>query len=208
MTEFIDTFNDELHSNHTLQLLRYLSEFNILLTTTSRKQLIVYKYNSNGCLTSLKYKSPIDAVCYTSKAPLLIFTGDSNGHLSKWEQRQASQIIYGSEDMIKSELVARESSRMQGMRGNKSNTDRTEFLKKDLNQIKKTNVIVKMLFVENLDLIVAACEDSGIFVWGFDQEAVKILKNMNYDEALEVKKKKKKSAHKAEKSITSSILIV
>jgi hypothetical protein len=122
VTEFIDTFNDELHSNHTLHLLRYLSEFNILLTTTSRKQLIVYKYNPNGCLTSLKYKSPLDAVCYTNKAPLLIFTGDSNGDLSKWEQRQASQIIYGSEDLIKSELVVRESSSMQGLREKKAHT--------------------------------------------------------------------------------------
>jgi len=138
----------------------------------------------------LKYKSPIDAVCYTSKVPLLIFTGDSNGKMSKWEQRQASQIIYASEDMIKSELVMRESSRMQGMRDSKS---RNEFLKKDLNQIKKTNIISKMLFVEKLDLILAACEDSGIYVWGFDQEAVKILKNMNYDEVTELKKKKKKN---------------
>jgi len=70
--------------------------------------------------------------------------------------------------------------------------DRTEFLKKDLNQIRKTNVVVKMIFVESLDLIVAACEDSGIFVWGFDQEAVKILKNMNYDEDVDVKKRRRK----------------
>ncbi len=73
-----------------------------------------------------------------------------------------------------------------------SRADRTEFLKKDLNQIRKTNVVVKMIFVESLDLIVAACEDSGIFVWGFDQDAVKILKNMNYDEVVDVKKKRRK----------------
>ena len=200
VTEFIDTFNDEIHSNHTLLLLKYLNEFNLLLTTTSRKQLIVYKYNPNGCLTSLKFKTTMDALCYTSKVPLLIFTGDSTGNLTKWEQRQASQIIYGSENLIKSELVMRESSRMQGLNAIKAaqqnpnaNTEQDEFMRSDLAQIKKTNVILKMVFIESLDMILAACEDNSIYVWGFDSEAVKILKNMKYDENDLKKKKAEKS---------------
>lgn len=104
VTEFIDTFNDEKHSTHSIQLLKYFNEFNMLLATTSHKQLIVYKYNPNGCLTSLKFKSNMDSVCYTSKIPILIFTGDTGGDITKWEQRQASQIIYNSEHLIKSKL--------------------------------------------------------------------------------------------------------
>lgn len=61
----------------------------------------------------------------------------------------------------------------------------------NLNQIKKTNVILRMKFVESLDLILAACEDNSIYVWGFDQEAVNILKNMKYEEKNKNKKKKK-----------------
>jgi hypothetical protein len=76
----------------------------MLLATTSHKQLIVYKYNPNGALTSLKFKVNMDSLCYTSKIPILIFTGDTSGDITKWEQRQASQIIYNSENLIKSKL--------------------------------------------------------------------------------------------------------
>ena len=66
-----------------------------------------------------------------------------------------------------------------------------QYLKnKDLAQIKKTNVILRMIFVERLDLILAACEDSSIYVWGFDQDAVNILKNMKYEEKMKFKSKK------------------
>ena len=202
VTEFIDTFANEAHGNHGLHLLKYLNEFNMMLATTNRKQLIVYKYNPNGCLTSLKYKKTLDSLCYTSKIPILIFSGDSNGEMFKWEQRHTSQIIYGNEHMIKSELVMRETSRIQGasfsktkgLRGSrfvKQTAQSDEFLKSDINQIKKSNVILKMIYVESLDLVVAACEDANIYVWGFDQEAVKILKNMKYDE----NEKKKDNKH-------------
>ena len=85
-----------------------------MLATTSRKQLLVYRYNSNSCITRLKYKATLDSICFTSKFPILIFTGDSNGTIVKWEQRQSNQLIYGSENLIKSELVIKESSKMQG----------------------------------------------------------------------------------------------
>lgn len=86
-----------------------------MLASTSRKQLLVYKYNPNGCITSLKYKATLDSICFTSKFPILIFTGDSNGSIVKWEQRQSNNLIYDSEDLIKSEMVVKESSKMQGM---------------------------------------------------------------------------------------------
>lgn len=165
-----------------------------MLATTSRKQLIVYRYNSCGCLTSLKYKQPIDSICYTSKIPILIFTGDTNGNVCKWEQRQSNQLIYGSENLMKSEFVAKESSRIQGQskinnQANNnsavSNNDQKASRPSSSSQVvlfRKTNVVLKMLFVESLDLVLAACEDACIYVWGFDDEAVKILKNMKYSD--------------------------
>lgn len=92
----------------------------------------------------------------------------------------------------------RESSRMQGLNAIKAgqqnpNAEQDEFMRSDLTQIKKTNVILKMVFIESLDMILAACEDNSIYVWGFDAEAVKILKNMKYDEN-DVKKKKEEVA--------------
>lgn len=112
ITDFIDTFVEETQGN--LQLLKYLPEYNLMLTTTSRRQLIVYKYNPSGCLTSLKCRQTLDSVCFTNKAPILTFTGDSTGSVSKWEQRQSNQLIYSYEVLLKSEFATKESSKMQG----------------------------------------------------------------------------------------------
>lgn len=75
---------------------------------------------------------------------------------------------------------------------------------KDLNQIKKTNVILRMKFVESLDLILAACEDNSIYVWGFDQEAVNILKNMKYEEKNKTKKKNKNTTFRDDQPETQT----
>lgn len=112
VTNFIDTFAEETQNN--LQLLKYIPEFSYMLATTSRRQLLVYKYNPSGCLTSLKCRQTLDSVGFTRKVPILIFTGDSNGQVLKWEQKQSNQLIYGSEMMFKSEFAPRESSRIQG----------------------------------------------------------------------------------------------
>ena len=165
-----------------------------MLATTSRRQLLVYKYNPSGCLTSLKYNQPLDSICYTSKVPILIFTGDSNGSVCKWEQQQLNQLIYASESLLKSELVQKESSKIQGQipikksnqnNDSSNNQDSSSIDAENNNQatpIKRTNIILKMVFIECLDLLLAASEDGNIYVWGFDQEAVKILKNMKYTE--------------------------
>lgn len=39
-----------------------------------------------------------------------------------------------------------------------------------------------MVFVESLDLLLAACEDACIYVWGIDEEGVRILRGMDYKE--------------------------
>ena len=181
VTDFVDTFQEETEGSQCFHLLKYLTDFNLMLATTSRKQLIVYKHNPNGSITSLKYKKTLDSICYTSKVPILIFTGDSNGNVFKWEQKQTNQFVYSSEQLLKSEKVIKESSRIQGQ--SKVSPKNSYVIKKNQNLLsKKTNVVLKMIFVENMDLILAACEDASIYVWGFDEEAVKILKNMKYQE--------------------------
>ena len=193
VTDFIDTFVSETKGNHSLQLLKYLNDYNIMLASTSRRQLIVYRYNPSGCLTSLKCKNTLDSVCFTSKVPILIFTGDTNNQVSKWEQKQSNQLVYLCENLLKSEMVAKESSRIQGQakqniqkienNNNGSNLNFNSNKQSQLDEyanIKKTNIILKLVYVENLDYILAACEDASIYVYCFDEEAVKILKNMKF----------------------------
>ena len=58
--------------------------------------------------------------------------------------------------------------------------------------MKKTNIVLKLLYLESMDLIFGACEDSSIYVWGFDHEAVKLLKNMKITTSEEEENKRMK----------------
>lgn len=99
--------------------------------TNGRRHLIVWKYNSSGCLTTLKNKCAMESLTYSKlcsvvstfksetffktfcrrfvltiyqsifivffiarKVPLLIFSGGSNGHVSKWERLQSNNFMY------------------------------------------------------------------------------------------------------------------
>lgn len=104
---------EQTQEKYYLQLIKYFTDFNVLVTTTSRKQLIVYKYNPFGCLTSIKHKKSLDSICYTQKPPILAFTGDLED-IYKWEQTQSNQLIYSSERLIKTDNVVSVSSNYQG----------------------------------------------------------------------------------------------
>lgn len=41
----------------------------------------------------------------------------------------------------------------------------------------------RSIYVEELDLLVVACEDSKIYVWGFDYEAVKTLHRLGKEQS-------------------------
>jgi WD40 repeat protein len=175
VSAFSDTFAEEALESSYICLLKYISEYSMLLASTSRKQLIAYKHNQNACITSLKCMQTLDSICYTNKAPILFFTADSDANVQKWEQSPSNQIVYTSETLLKSERVLRESSISQG--GLKASTSESA-----KSMSKKTNIIWRLSFVESLDLILAACEDGNIYVWGFDEEADRILKDMYYGE--------------------------
>jgi WD40 repeat protein len=149
-----------------------------MLATTTRRQLILYRYNSTGPLTCLKYKQTLDSICFTNKSPILIFTGDTSGQVVKWEQKHSNQVVFTHETLLKSEFAERESSKIQGATKEKSKILNNNNKLSKMLSVKQTNIILKLLYVESIDLILGACEDASIYVWGFDQEAVKLLKNM------------------------------
>ena len=114
ITDFIDTFKQDILDNLNLQLLKFLPDFNIMLATTTRRQLVLYRYNSTGPLTCVKYKQTLDSVCFTGKSPILVFSGDSMGQVVKWEQKHSNQVVFTHETLLKSEFAERESSKIQG----------------------------------------------------------------------------------------------
>ncbi|UJR37707.1 hypothetical protein I4U23_030402 [Adineta vaga] len=267
VSSFIDTFlnADEKHSdndknkpNYCLVSLRYLPEMNIVVASTNTKQFLAWYYKKTGCVSCLRLKSPLENVCYTSTAPILMFTGDTEGNVFKWEQMQSNRIMYSKDRLLKldgkkdiseylvqavslgetksattttnvkekenktneqgkndndekisttnskraasgkriktvserlpayyvrSRSSAKIAERERGIGGYVSQYEHLDKQNqpqslKDLTKTVTGKSILRIIFVEKLDLIIAASEDKNIYVWGFDLEALQALKTL------------------------------
>ncbi|XP_076443785.1 uncharacterized protein LOC143282138 isoform X2 [Babylonia areolata] len=162
VSDFIGTFQNMEEEKYHLQVLKYFPELSQAVATTSRRQLIVWKYNTSGCITALKCSSPLESLCYTSKIPILIFSGDHEGTISKWERMQSNHFMYSKEPQ--------EMSAQMKKKGENS-------AKLSIHNHPHTTIL-KIVFIESLDYILAASEDSNVYVWGFDDNAVQVLQSM------------------------------
>ncbi|XP_048258792.1 uncharacterized WD repeat-containing protein alr3466-like [Haliotis rufescens] len=210
VSDFIGTFQNQEEEKYQLHLLQFFPELNQVVASTSRRHLVVWKYHSSGCITALKCKAPLESLCYTRKVPILIFSGDNEGVIMKWERMQSNHFMYSKELFLLSDSKlkkkrragskARElmieqqmlsqilppSSRTETASSQKSSnkniTSHYAFNKPMIPPVSTHNhpntTILKIVFVESLDFILAASEDSNIYVWGFDEAAVEVLRNM------------------------------
>ncbi|KAL8618662.1 hypothetical protein ACOMHN_048838 [Nucella lapillus] len=94
VSNFIGTFQNLEDEKYHLQILKYFPEISLAVASTSRRQIIAWKYNTAGCITALKCSSPLESLCYTSKVPILIFSGNQEGIVSKWERSQSNPFMY------------------------------------------------------------------------------------------------------------------
>ncbi|CAF0968850.1 unnamed protein product [Adineta ricciae] len=261
VSSFIDTFlnadekladNDKNRPNYCLVCLRYIPELNIVVASTNTKQFHAWYYKKTGCVSCLKVKSPLENVCFTSKAPILMFTGDTEGNVFKWEQMQLNRIMYSKDRLLKLEgkkdiseyLVQAVSlgeinstpnaNGKDGKTGEQAKNEKSsatdskraasgkrvktvderlpayyvrsrssakiterergiggyvpqyEHLERPSNSQSSNSIakaasgksILRIIFVEKCDLIIAASEDKNIYVWGFDSEALEALKTL------------------------------
>lgn len=196
VTDFIGTFQSEGNRGHPFVMFHYISDLAQVIGTNNRRHLIFWKYNSSGCLTTLKNRCAMESLTYTRKVPLLIFSGGSNGNISKWERLQSNNFMYSKELLLQSEgkarLAAQIASRYDWRSPKRGSEGRSKpsFLNA-ISQIPSasehtSNIsLLRSIFVEDLDLLIVASEDNNIYVWGFDENAVKVLENMKpVDESL------------------------
>ncbi|KAL8562628.1 hypothetical protein ACOMHN_011200 [Nucella lapillus] len=206
VSDFIGTFQNMEEEKYHLQVLKYFPELSQAVATTSRRQLVVWKYNTSGCITALKCATPLESLCYTSKIPILIFSGDHDGTISKWERMQSNHFMYSKEHFILSDLrkkkragtrireqlEGQENSGKDGKDADNASNQRPKsvratqshyaFNKQAIPPLSIHNhphtTILKIVFIESLDYILAASEDSNVYVWGFDDYAVQVLQSM------------------------------
>ncbi|XP_061404742.1 uncharacterized protein LOC133340479 isoform X2 [Lethenteron reissneri] len=217
VSEFVDVFSDPVEATrHRLQLLAYLPELGQVVASTSRRQLLVWKFVASGCLTALRCLQPVESLAYTRKAPMLIFSGLADGSVMKWERLQSSHFIYSCEKFplpgTAKNLVVPSSSRQRPRRaphggpvppggsdggggggggtprrpvtapgdlgwtrGQRQSSRRSVPGQAGEERHSRNVAITRAVFVEERDLLVLACEDGRVYVWGFDETGVSAL---------------------------------
>ncbi|CAL1534086.1 unnamed protein product [Lymnaea stagnalis] len=203
VSDFIGTFAEhEEEEKYHLQILKFFPELNQVVGSSNRRHLIVWKYNTSGCVTTLTCKTAMESLCYTSKVPLLIFSGDRDGAITKWERMQSNHFMYSKEVFALSDSKMKKKKRAgsktrelmleqnqihsrldsQSDTGEKKVQSHYSFNKSSIPPVSThehpNTTILKIVFVESMDYIIAASEDSNVYVWGFDEAAVQVLQNM------------------------------
>jgi len=196
VSEFIGTFQDNKEDDkekNSLVHLLFINDLNQVIATDTRRQITIWKHHPTGCITALRHKNAVECLTYTRKVPLLIFSGDSNGQIMKWERLQSNTFMYSKETLPRSEAVSQLASQLsdkydwvatdkrhiKSQITSKKNKEDLKHQKQQSSNNEQENIAaMKLLFVEELDLLLVASEDNNIYVWGFDYKAVEVLQKM------------------------------
>eukprot|EP00794_Sanderia_malayensis_P011226 gene11226-12405_t len=171
VSEFIGTFHNQEEGEERYELyhLHYIPELGQVFVDVSLPEFVA------------------------KKVPMLVFSGDSEGQINKWERLQSNTFMYSKEVMPRSEAIGRLAAQISA-RHDWAAMDkrqiRDELLRKqapsfagkqgkvDSAADDANSALLKAIFVEDLDLLVVSSEDSNVYVWGFDDKAVEVLQKM------------------------------
>ncbi|XP_077182312.1 uncharacterized protein LOC143832194 isoform X2 [Paroedura picta] len=94
VSQFMSTFQGQPMEGLVLQQLLSLPDSRHVIGSAKPQQILVWRYSELGCLMVLPCKHPVECLAYAKKEPILLFSGDSNGILQKWERSYISPFIY------------------------------------------------------------------------------------------------------------------
>ncbi|CAH8448057.1 unnamed protein product [Schistosoma bovis] len=232
VTEYVNTFMNWEKRPYQLRLITFCPDLNMIVGSTSRQYLIVWKYNSESSALTLKTESGIQCLCASYKPPFSIFSSGSNNHLSRWERKGQTHFSYvRQEEMIHESIDKKLSEWLQEkLRTQAVQTKEIEKLKASLPKTlllpnnnnmysakrsitpytylqsklpigiksrqntvamincqnstayntkeivlnkKRSKNFLRMIYIDELDFVVAACEDGVVYVLGYDLQATK-----------------------------------
>ncbi|KAI8996698.1 quinon protein alcohol dehydrogenase-like superfamily [Gaertneriomyces semiglobifer] len=85
----------------------FVPEVNQVLASTNRRCIVVWKHSPLGAVTLLPgHQDVVECLAYTTKEPLLFFSGGDDGVIRKWERLQLNTFMYSQEilDIPKEEV--------------------------------------------------------------------------------------------------------
>ncbi|KAJ1558347.1 hypothetical protein HK096_002054, partial [Nowakowskiella sp. JEL0078] len=257
VSDFVTTDNGEVHQTNgpfCFKQLVYIPEANEVIGITNRRSVTTWKYNPIAPVTVLSgHTDVVECLTFTSKEPLLIFSGGGDGVIRKWERLQLNTFMYSQEplalpkedkheeeiiinsyskntderrrlqaalhrrvnaklDMWKRSIIEDEfalvSSTGSGEAANSGGGGQDKqlelmsgeavaaFKRKELQLKSESNSsmrailgdakkkvikappkpgVVSLVYYEDLDLLISGYEDSKIYVWGYNEDAVKYV---------------------------------
>ncbi|OAJ36383.1 hypothetical protein BDEG_20563 [Batrachochytrium dendrobatidis JEL423] len=101
VSDFVRTDDERFHptgGTFSFKHLVFIPETNEAIGISTRRSLVIWKYNSVAPLTVLPgHADIVECLTFTSKEPLLIFSGGDDGVIRKWERLQLNTFMYSQE---------------------------------------------------------------------------------------------------------------
>ncbi|XP_067851984.1 uncharacterized WD repeat-containing protein alr3466-like [Heptranchias perlo] len=195
VSESIETFQTHEIGQPLHQLVCIPETNHVIGSSRQQRVVTVWKYNEMGCITVLGSRQPVECLTYTHKEPILLFSGQSDGTILKWERQQSSYFLYSHElfnmfetqSKVKDGCSNTKAARVASRRKAKSAlrlADVAPSGEKESSGVTASHKptrppsFTRSVFVEELDLLVLAADDGNIYLWGFDDSLSSILKMM------------------------------
>ncbi|KAI8908490.1 WD40-repeat-containing domain protein [Gorgonomyces haynaldii] len=150
-----------------LKSLLFIPENNEVIAITTRRSILVWKYNAGASLTVLPgHMDIVECLTFTSKEPLLIFSGGDDGIIRKWERLQLNTFMYSFENLSLPRNDLEQEIETEKVHASKKEQNENETVKQNRPSV---NCLV---YYEDLDYLVSGYEDSRICIWGYNEESV------------------------------------
>ncbi|XP_015205144.2 uncharacterized protein [Lepisosteus oculatus] len=188
-SDFIDTFQ-KIETGPRLERLLYLAENNSVVGTAGHNHVIVWKWKKARSTTVLQNRQSVDCLAYTMKKPILLFSGHSDGSVTKWERMNSSNYIYSKESFKICEHVQKARSQSHSLKPKKNTNAGEKSPGAKLRRSKSSDgtmvqdkqnepsSFTRSVFVEELDLLALSSENGRVYLWGFDDSLSSIVKLM------------------------------
>lgn len=102
VSDFVRTDDTEFKNvSFALKGLLYVPEMSQVVGVTNRRSIVIWKHNPAASVTVLPgHTDVVECLTFTTKEPLLIFSGGSDGVIRKWERLQLNTFMYSQEALI------------------------------------------------------------------------------------------------------------
>ncbi|KAH9247138.1 hypothetical protein BASA81_015281 [Batrachochytrium salamandrivorans] len=104
VSDFVRADDERFHpvgGSFAFKHLLFIPESNETIGVSTRRSLVIWRYNSVAPVTVLPgHADIVECLTFTSKEPILVFSGGDDGVIRKWERLQLNTFMYSQELLV------------------------------------------------------------------------------------------------------------